>query len=138
MSYDQTSFTSDTGASFWYWTIAGAYLVEGTRNDVNTFLDIAVFDVPTRKLIIRAPGTSQVDATATAVGAGEELRRNRARGFRLAVADMTANLEAELDAFEARVEAGEDTGVTVVREDGQAGGRGPRRPDADRPVARAC
>lgn len=124
VSYDQTSFTGDTKASVWYWTIVGAYLVKGSRNDVNTFLDIAVFDVATHQLLMRAPGTSQVSGKATMVEAGTELRKSKEKGFELAVADMTDNLEAVLDGFEARVEAKEDVGVTIAHRPGYQGGSG--------------
>jgi rhombotail lipoprotein len=124
VSYDQTSFTGDTPASFWYWTIVGAYVVKGSRNDVDTFLDIAVFDVPTHKLLMRAPGTSRIEAKTTAVEIGEELRENRIKGFRKANEDMTNNLEDVLDQFEARVKAREPTGVVIAHREGHGGGAG--------------
>jgi rhombotail lipoprotein len=128
VSYDQASFTGDTKASVWYWTIVGAYLIKGSRNDVNTFLDIAVFDVATHQMLMRAPGTSEVSGKATMVEAGSELRKSKEKGFELAMADMTDNLEVVLDGFEARIEAEEDVGVTIAHRPGYEGGGGSHDP----------
>lgn len=124
VSYDQASFTGDTKASVWYWTVVGAYLVKGSRNDVNTFLDIAVFDVTTHELLMRAPGTSEVSGKATWIEVGPELQKSKEKGFELAFADMNDNLETVLDGFEARVEAKEDVGVTIAHRPGYKGGSG--------------
>jgi rhombotail lipoprotein len=124
VSYDQQSFTADTRASFWYWTIVGAYLVKGSENDISTFVDTAVFDIPTRSLILRAPGTSQVSGKTTAVNVAEHLAENRVRGFEEAMEEMTRNLSAELDQLQARVEAGEATDMQVAHREGYSGGGG--------------
>ncbi len=39
VSYDQVATSSDTSAAFLYWTIVGAYTIEGTKNEVRTFVD---------------------------------------------------------------------------------------------------
>jgi len=124
VSYDQQTFTADTRASFWYWTIVGAYVVKGSENDVSTFVDTAVFDVSSRKLLLRAPGTSQLQSKSTAVDVADRLAENRIQGFRLAMDDMTGNLATELDEFERRLESGEVADVEVARAEGNAGGSG--------------
>ena len=124
VSYDQQSFTADTKASFWYWTIVGAYVVEGSKNDVSTFVDTAVFDIPTQSLLMRAPGTSQLSGKSTAVDVAENLAQNRVRGFEEAMQDMTANLSVELDQLQARVEAGEASELQVAHRPGYSGGGG--------------
>jgi len=124
VSYDQVVATDDTTASFLYWTIIGAYLVEGSKNDVQTFVDTAVFDVPTRRLLLRAPGTDHIASKSTLVGSNEEVRENRTQGFRNAIDDMTQNLIAELDRFEVRLK--EEPGVVeVVAANGGGGSLGP-------------
>lgn len=124
VSYDQQTFTSDTKASFWYWTIVGAYVVEGSENDVSTFVDTAVFDLASRTLLIRAPGSSQRSGKSTAVNLAEHLAENQALGFEEAMLDMTSNLSSELDQFQARVEAGEVTEIQVAHRPGYSGGGG--------------
>ncbi len=112
VSYDQVVASDDTRASFLYWTIIGAYVVEGSQNDVQTFVDTAVFDIPTRKLMLRAPGIDKATTKSTLIEVGEELRESRTASFTKAIDDMTQNLTAELDRFEARLK--EDPTVAQV------------------------
>ena len=120
VSYDQVSVADDRKASVLYWTIVGAYVVKGTKNQVNTFVDTAVFDVPTRRLLFRAPGTDQRDARSTAVESNETLRRERTGSFAAAMEEMTVNLQAELERFEERLKT-EPTLAEVNWEDGEGG-----------------
>ncbi len=103
VSYDQLSTSSEKTSSFWYWTIIGAYLVEGTRNDVQTLVDTAVFDIPSRTLLFRAAGTDRVTKDATMVESPQRLREAQAASFGRAMGDMTNNLERELATFKERV-----------------------------------
>jgi rhombotail lipoprotein len=127
VSYDQVSIADDRTSSLLYWTIVGAYVIEGSQNDVSTFVDTAVFDLRTRRLLLRAPGTNQLTATATLVRSADSMRAAREESFDLAMADMTENLAAELERFEARIKA--DRSVLVARE-GDASGAGALGPFA--------
>jgi len=51
LSYDQTQFTDEGALSLTYWTIVGAYLVRGEKNDTHTMLDAVVYDIPSRKML---------------------------------------------------------------------------------------
>ncbi len=103
LSYDQVQFTDQGWDSLSYWTLVGAYMVPAERNATHTLLDAAVFDIESRKLLFRAPGTSTVSGRATPVNLGEDLRRDAARGFDEAARDLAANLDAALVDFRARV-----------------------------------
>ncbi len=103
VSYDQVAVSEDTNASFFYWTIVGAYLIQGTKNEVQTFVDTAVFDVPTRKLLFRAPGTDVQGFRSTAAESSEAVRSGRTASFAAAMTAMTDNLAIELAAFEERL-----------------------------------
>ncbi|RMD80980.1 MAG: rhombotarget lipoprotein [Candidatus Dadabacteria bacterium] len=105
VSYDQVSFVDENWRSITYWTIVGALTLEGSEHDVETFVDTAVFDVPTHRLLFRAPGTSKVTGASTLVRASEEFRKAQARGYDEAVEEMIANLDAELNKFRDRVKA---------------------------------
>ena len=121
VSYDLVSVSEDRKSSFLYWTIVGAYIIKGTENEVNTFVDTAVFDVATRRLLFRAPGTSQLQVRSTAIESPEALRTGRAASFTTAVEEMTDNLVVELDSFEARLEG--DPGIAEIAwRDGSSGG----------------
>ncbi|MGI9331479.1 MAG: rhombotarget lipoprotein [Gammaproteobacteria bacterium] len=123
VSYDQVAATDETTASLLYWTIVGAYVIPATENEVQTFVDTAVFDVPTGNLLFRAPGTDKRQSQTTAVKSTEKLRDDRAAGFSAAMADMTGNLMTELDRFEVRLEE-EPTLADVTWQKGREGGSG--------------
>jgi len=120
VSYDQIAHKETTKASIFYWTIAGAYFIKGNRNEVQTFVDTAIFDVRSRKLLFRAPGTDTIQETTTLVNSREHLRKTREESFSAAMADMTANLETELHRFKDRIKA--DQSVTIAHRKGYGGG----------------
>lgn len=123
VSYDQVAATGDNKLSLTYWTIVGAYLVKGTENETQTFVDTAVFDVATRKLLFRAPGVDSRERSSTAIESAEVARRVRADSFSAAMADMTTRLSVELDRFEQRLKT-EPQLAEVEWKDGGGGGGG--------------
>ena len=116
LSYDQTQFTGSTKASLLYWTLAGAYLVEGEKNDTRTLLDAAVFDVKSHKLLFRAPGTSTVKSSSSLSDVERDRRGDAAKGFQLASTELVTNLERELATFKQKVRD-QKTDVKVVESD---------------------
>lgn len=122
VSYDQVVHSDDTKASILYWTIVGAYFVKGSKNDVQTFVDTAIFDVRTHKLLFRAPGIDTAEATSTLINSVEEVRKARENSFGNAMADMTQNLGKELDSFRERIKT--DKTVTISKREGYTGGGG--------------
>ena len=127
LSYDQVVASDDTTASFLYWTIIGAYLVEGSKNDVQTFVDTAVFDIPTRQLLFRAPGIDKSVSRSTLIKSGEELRQSRTESFGRAIDNMSENLVTELNRFEIRIQ-NEPTVAEVIPQPGGSGGGGTTSP----------
>lgn len=123
VSYDQVTVTEDRKSALLYWTIVGAYVIKGTENEVQTFVDTAVFDVKSGRLLFRAPGTDTLQARSTAIEANESVRKGQIASFSLAVDDMTTNLLGELDRFEVRLK--EEPQIADVRwKDGRSGGGG--------------
>ena len=122
VSYDQVAHTDERTSSFLYWTIVGAYVVKGNENDVNTFVDTAVFDIPTRKLLFRAPGVSEITSSTTLVDLDADLRATQQKGFDQAMSDMTVNLDKELYAFKERIR--EDQSVRISYAPTYRGGGG--------------
>ena len=122
VSYDQVARTTSNTQSLMYWTIVGAYVFEGTDHDTRTFVDLAVIDVATSKLLLRAPGFDERRGDVTLVRADDALRRNSVRGFNAAANSLSENLAVELAAFERRLEAGpEDIKVSWRGGGGAAG-----------------
>jgi len=103
VSYDQVTQSHENKAALLYWTIVGMYVIPGNENSIQTFVDTAVFDVKSKKMLFRAPGINKIEETTTAVGIDETLTKKSLDGFGLAVTDMTTNLNAELTRFETRV-----------------------------------
>lgn len=121
VSYDQVQFTHDSALSLSYWTLVGAYLFKGDKNDTSTLMDTAVYDIASQRLLFRAPGQSEVKGRSTPVNLAAELRQDSSQSFELAIADMTSNLEQELERFEQRLK--ERPGdVRVAQRSGGSGG----------------
>jgi rhombotail lipoprotein len=103
VSYDQVAVSEENPAGLLYWTIVGAYLIKATSNEVQTFVDTAVFDVDTARLLFRAPGAHTMSDRSTLVEAGEVVRRAKDESITTAMEQMTGNLAIELDRFQERV-----------------------------------
>lgn len=102
LAYDQAQSSDDTEASLAYWTIVGAYIVEGQRNATHTLMEAVVYDIPSRSLLFRAPGTSTIKNHATLFRSDNELRKDSLRSLEEASGQMTANLAQELELFKVR------------------------------------
>lgn len=120
VSYDQVTVSSETKSSVLYWTIVGAYFIKGNQNQATTFVDTAVFDVSSRKMLFRAPGVSDTQQSSTLVEVDQASRATREKGFELAMQDMSSNLAAELDLFKERIK--EDDSVQIAHRKGYGGG----------------
>ncbi len=88
VSYDQVTIPAEDTSSPNYWTIAGVQALTGNKDDVQIFVETAVFEVTAWKLLFRAPGFS-----------------NARNGMSQAEADMNTNLEKELGLFQERIRA---------------------------------
>jgi rhomboid family GlyGly-CTERM serine protease len=121
VSYDQLQFTDNGFLSLSYWTLVGAYVVRGEKNDSNTMMDAAVYDIRSRKLLFRAPGISQIKGSATPVNLSQQLRQNSEAGFNEAAQMMAANLKEELEKFKEKVKNSPEE-FKVVPTRGYAGG----------------
>lgn len=121
VSYDQVQFTDAGVLSLSYWTIVGAYVVSGEKNDTSTLLDTVVYDISSRKMLFRAPGTSKVEGRATPVNLSEELRADSIAGFEKAADNMTRNLQSQLEAFKEKIKE-DPANVKISHRPGYSGG----------------
>ena len=115
LAYDQLQFTGEGAATLTYWTILGAYVVEGEKNDTRTLMDAVVVDIASRRVLFRAPGTSVVKARSTPVNLDESKLADRRKGFELAAADLTTNLETSLGQFKEKVKEAPPEELQVIR-----------------------
>jgi rhombotail lipoprotein len=123
VSYDQVQFTDQGLLSLTYWTLVGAYVVSGEKNDTSTLMDTAVYDIASRKLLFRAPGTSQVKGSSTPVNLAESLRGDSRKGFEEANRAMVGNLDQQLSGFRQRLKERPQE-ARIERSAGYSGGGG--------------
>lgn len=123
VSYDQVQFTDEGLLSLTYWTIVGAYVVPGEKNDTQTLLDTVVMDISSRRMLFRAPGTDRITGRATLVNASEQLRADSGASFDTASQKMIDNLDQELARFREKVKQN-PADFRVERAPGYSGGSG--------------
>lgn len=121
ISYDQVQFTGEKRSSITYWTVVGAYLVNGEKNDTRTMIDAVVYDIPSRKLLFRAPGVSHIHGSATPVNLEEQLRHDSERGFTEASTQLITNLDTQLGEFKQKVKDSPEEYKVVTRSGGGTG-----------------
>lgn len=120
VSYDQMQFNDTNALAVLYWTIVGAYVIQGDRYDIQTLVDASVFDVKSRKLLFRAPGQSHVKGSASMSGFSEASRQARTEGFNRAVDDLIPQLQRNLETFKERLKT--DQRIKVEPKTGYSGG----------------
>lgn len=123
VSFDQVQFTDEGMLSLSYWTIVGAYVVSGEKNDTSTLMDTVVYDIESKKLLFRAPGTSHVAGSSTPINLSEELRADSIKGFENATKMMTENLKIQLTKFKESIKDNPRKAQVSYRE-GYTGGGG--------------
>ena len=121
VSYDQVQFTDSGLLGLTYWTIVGAYVVPGEKNDTHTMIDTVVYDIASRKMLFRAPGVHHVKGRATLVNLSEKLRLDSSTGFDEASKDMITNLDLQLGLFREKIKE-RPAEYRVVRTSGYTGG----------------
>ncbi len=122
ISYDQVQFSDSNRLSLLYWTIVGAYVINGSQYDVSTLVDATVFDVKSRNMLFRAPGTSQIKGSSALVKLSEASREARTEGYRQAIDEMIPRLDAQLEAFRTRVK--EEKVAKIFHKPGYSGSGG--------------
>lgn len=121
LAYDQAQNSRDTEASIAYWTIVGAYVVPAQRNSTHTLMEAVVYDIPSRSLLFRAPGTSAMINNSTLFRTEHELEKDSARGIEEASAQMTTNLAQEIELFKVRARE-EPASIRIEHKPGYTGG----------------
>lgn len=120
VSVDQIQYSDPTALSILYLSIVGEYVLPGDRNDTRTMIDVALVDVRSHSFLLRAPGTSRIGGMATPVEGERVLRSKSGEGMRLAMLDLTKNLDTEIGSFKATVASGERADVDIVTREGKS------------------
>lgn len=106
VSYDQFQF-SESGRSSWaYWTLVGAYVVKGEKNQTRTMMNTVVYDIPSRAMLFNASGSSSVSGKSLPVQIDKALRERSEQGFEAATDDLITSMNTALDAFQSQAATG--------------------------------
>jgi len=114
VSYDQLQTTDEGKDSFLYWTVLGAYVVDTEKNASTTFVDTAMFDVKSHKLLFHASGTSHSASTGTLANNSEEVRGASHQGFVDAFAAMATDISTNLKTFKDKLSGNDQFKITVT------------------------
>lgn len=113
VSMDQVQFSNPKWYAWTYWTLVGAYMVKGDKNDTTTVVDAAVYHVPSRTLLFRAGGVGTAKSTSTWSGREDAFRAQSRASLDLAMADLSGALDREAATFRDAVAKGSRTDVRL-------------------------
>ncbi|HEX9501234.1 MAG TPA: rhombotarget lipoprotein [Thermoanaerobaculia bacterium] len=115
-SVDQIQYVNQNQIA--YLSIVGSYLLPLEKNETRTLIDVAVFHVPTRTFLLRAPGVSNVKGHTTSIDEPKALRERAETGLKSAMVDLSKNLNEEVENFKTSLISGERAEVEVVNQKG--------------------
>ena len=115
VSYDQIQFQTPRRVSLLYWTLLGAYFVEGEQLETHTLLDANVFELDSRALLFSGSGSSVVRDSSTPVEIDETQRASSVLGFEQATDELILNLRLALSAFREHARKGTVRGLGTPR-----------------------
>ncbi len=120
VSVDQIQYTDPKWYSFAYLSVVGAYVLPGEKNDTRTLIDAAIFHIPSRTFLLRAPGQSIVKGSSTPISLEARLREDAGKGLDLAMRELAKNMAVEVESFKTDVATGGRKDVDVVDQKGQS------------------
>jgi len=106
VSHNQIRAITNNSLSLTYWTIVGALIIPGNSHHIETFIDTAVFDVNTGKLLMQASGRDRVYRQSSAFALMQKHRQTSRRSLIKATDNMITTLNTELAKFRQRVRQG--------------------------------
>ena len=125
VSVDQIQYNDPTLLSILYVSVVGQYLLPGDRNDTRTLIDVAAVDVKSHAFLLRAPGSSRISGMAAPVDVERRLRTKSDQGLRLAMLDLTKNLDSAVVSLKTNVVEGRRRDIDIISRQGvsfRAGG----------------
>jgi len=114
VSVDQLQFSDPRWYAWTYWTLVGAYMVKGDKNDTTTVVDAAVYHVPSRTLLFRAGGVGTAKGSSTWSGREEAFRQQARESLTLAMANLSPSLDTAVAGFRQDLQKGIRKDVQLV------------------------
>jgi rhombotail lipoprotein len=114
VSVDQVQFSSPRWYSWTYWTLVGAYMVKGDKNDTTTLVDAAVYHVPSRTFLFRAGGVGTVKGSSTWSGREEAFRQQARDSLAYAMTQLSTSLDQGVATFKQDILQGARKDVQLI------------------------
>ncbi len=118
VSVDQVQFSSPRWYAWTYWTLVGAYMVKGDKNDTTTLVDAAVYHVPSRTFLFRAGGVGTLKGSSTWSGREDAFRQQSRESLALAMANLSDSLDQGVAGFKQDLLKGVRKDVQLMDKDG--------------------
>ena len=118
VSVDQMQFSSPRWYAWTYWTLVGAYMVKGDKNDTTTLVDAAVYHVPSRTFLFRAGGVGTVKGSSTWSGREDAFRQQSRESLALAMANLSPSLDQGVTLFKQDILKGARKDVVLLDKEG--------------------
>jgi rhombotail lipoprotein len=118
VSVDQLQFSSPRSYAWTYWTLVGAYMVKGDKNDTTTMVDAAVYHVPSRTFLFRAGGLGTVKGSSTWSGREEAFRQQSRESLAIAMANLSTSLDQGVTLFKQEILKGARKDVVLLDKEG--------------------
>jgi rhombotail lipoprotein len=115
VSHNQIRAIQNNSLSITYLTIVGALVLPGNNHHVSTFIDTAVFDVGSNKLLFRAAGKDRVYRQTSAFALTEKNTLISRNSVKNATNDMIGSLNTELKKFRSRIRSGSNEADVYYR-----------------------
>lgn len=114
VSVDQVQFSHPKWYAWTYWTLVGAYMVKGDKNDTTTVVDAAIYHVPSRTLLFRAGGVGTAKGTSTWSSREASFRTQSQQSLDRAMGQLSTALDAAIADFQQDLQKGSRKDVDLV------------------------
>ena len=118
VSVEQIQFSQPRWYAWTYWTLVGAYMVKGDKNDTATLVDAAIYHVPSRTFLFRAGATGTVKGDSTWSQREDAFRQQSHESLRLAMEHLSVALDQGVAGFKQDLLKGTRHDVLLVDRDG--------------------
>lgn len=118
VSVDQVQFSDPRWYAWTYWTLVGAYMVKGDKNDTTSMVDAAVYHVPSRTFLFRAGGVGTAKGSSTWSQREEAFRQQGRESLAAAMTQLSASLDQGVATFKQDLAKGARKDVQLVDKEG--------------------
>lgn len=118
VSVDQVQFSNPRWYAWTYWTLVGAYMVKGDKNDTTSMVDAAVYHVPSRTFLFRAGGVGTAKGSSTWSQREESFRQQGRDSLTAAMTQLSTSLDQGVATFKQDLLKGVRKDVQLVDKEG--------------------